>query len=437
MPDREPKRTVPLAPGVRLERQVALRQGYLVVTAGPDAGRRFLFSPPRMTIGTADDNDVVLADSTVSKRHLAIEEAAEGCLVRDLGTTNGTYLDEHRIREAFLTSGASLSLGATTMRFEAPRENVKVSASARTSFGAFRGESPAVRDLIALLGKVAPSELPVLVMAETGAGKEVVAQSIHDESKRKAKPFVVFDCSAVARELVESALFGHRPGAFTGAGETRKGAFQSAEGGTLFLDEVGELPLDLQPKLLRALEKRQVTPLGADAPVPLNVRIVSATNRDLREMVRLGTFRRDLYYRLAGVEVLIPPLRERRGDVAPLARHFAEAAGHDPERLTKAALAKLSAAPWPGNARELRNAVERALTLAGDRAVEADDVTMVEEGATGAGGADGTRSLEAVEAEAILATLRRTGWNRSEAARVLGITRGTLAEKITRYKLRE
>ena len=436
MTSSDSKRTVPLARGGQADRRLTLRQGHLVVTAGPDAGRRFLFTPPRLTVGTADDNDVVLADTTVSKRHLAIEEAPEGCLVKDLGTTNGTYLDEHRIKEAFLSTGAVLTIGSTSMKFEAPRQTVKIGGSSRSSFGLFRGESPAVRELFGLLERVAPSDLSVLILAETGAGKEVVAQSIHDESRRAAKPFVVFDCSSVAREQVESALFGHRSGAFTGATDARKGAFASADGGTLFLDEIGELERDLQPKLLRALEKRQVTPLGSDLPVPVNVRILAATNRDLREMVRQGQFRRDLYYRLAGVEVLIPPLRERPADIPVLARYFIQLAGHETTRLTPAALAKLTAASWPGNTRELRNVVERALAMAPADAIGPADLLLDPEEAA-LPGADGTRSLESVEAAAILATLKRTGWNRSQAARVLGITRGTLAEKIARYKLTE
>jgi DNA-binding NtrC family response regulator len=434
--DPNQRETRPLVPRERAGRRLALRQAHLVVTAGPDAGRRFLFTPPRLSVGTVDDNDVVLTDLTVSKHHLVIEEGEQGCVVRDLGTTNGTFLGDHRIKEAFLTSGAILKLGQTAMRFEPAGQTVRVQGSARSAFGRFRGQSRAARELIGLLERVAPSELSVLVLAETGAGKEVVAQSIHEESKRAGKPFVVFDCSAVARELVESALFGHRAGAFTGASETRKGAFQAAEGGTLFLDEVGELPLDLQPKLLRALEQRAVTPLGSDAPVTVNVRVLAATNRDLREMVRLGTFRRDLYYRLAGVEVLIPPLRERREDVPLLARHFLEEMGQDPGRLTDGALEALSSAAWSGNVRELKNVVDRAVALAPDRPIEHADLMMSPADA-GSSGAAGTRTLEDVEAEAVRATLERTGWNKSEAARVLGISRNTLAEKIQRYKLQK
>jgi DNA-binding NtrC family response regulator len=439
MPSRPPDlETRPLQRETRAWRDLRLRAGTLVVVAGPDRGRRFVFQPPAVRVGTAADNDVVLTDDTVSKYHVRIEERPDGFVLVDVGSTNGTFLESARVREGYLAAGSQFRVGSSVFQFQPPDGAVEVKPSDRDGFGLLRGDSPRMRDLFGLLERIAPTDLSVLILGETGTGKEVVAQSIHDESPRAKKPFTVLDCSAVPRDLMESTLFGHKQGAFTGATDRRKGAFLTADGGTLFIDEIGELDIELQPKLLRVLEKREVQPLGSDAPQKVDVRVIAATHRDLRHMVKTGAFRQDLFYRLSVMEVLLPPLRERRQDIPLLVQHFLALAGAPDRVITPAAMQSLSAHPLPGNVRELRNLVERALALAGPDPIEPDDILLPHQAAPAApsGGPTGDRTLESVEAETIRATLQRTGWNRSQAARILGINRKTLIEKIGRYGLK-
>ena len=428
--------TKPLEPAPAGPRAVWLKEGRLVVTQGPDTGRRFLLRAPGARVGKDEDNDLVLKDETVSGRHLTVEETEHGFLVRDEASTNGTFVDRTRIREAYLTPGCTIQLGGTALRFEPPTERVQIQPSARDRFGDLHGESARMRQVFGILEKVAPTDATVLITGETGTGKEVVARSLHAGSRRAAHPFVVFDCSAIARELLESALLGHREGAFTGAVKDRQGVFVAASSGTLFIDEIGELPLDLQPKLLRALEQREVVPLGTDSPRKVDVRVLAATHRDLRAMVREGAFRQDLFYRLSVIEVRIPPLRERREDVPLLARRFVAAAGRAPDSVTPAALDALMARPWEGNVRELKNLIERALVFAGDDPVDVAHLAGTEPPTSaGDGLLSGEKSLAEVEAEVILATLQRTKWNKTRAAQILGITRQTLLDKVNRYKI--
>ena len=424
---------------IAAERAVRIKEGHLAVVEGPDRGRRFVFKSPGVRVGKSRDNDIVLTDDTVSKHHLSIEDTPWGFLLRDLKSTNGTFLEKNRIREAFLTPGCSIKLGDTTLRFEPPGERIQIPASKEEQFGRVRGKSLKIREIFGVLERVAPTDSTVLIFGETGTGKEVVAQSVHDKSPRAKKPYVVFDCSSVARELMESALFGHREGAFTGATSARKGAFLSADGGTIFIDEIGELPSDLQPKLLRVLEKREVQSLGTDAPQRIDVRVIAATHRNLREMVREGGFRQDLYYRLSVFELSLPSLRERTEDIPVLVSHFLEIAERKDAVLTPEALAKLAAHRWEGNVRELKNVIERALVYAGDGAIEPGHLSL--DGGDGpplSGRKDilsGEKSLEEVEAQVIQATLNKTSWNKTQAAKILGITRRTLLDKIARYNL--
>ena len=430
----EPLETLPVETASKPRPSLWLKQGRILVVDGPDRGRTLTFNPPRARIGTMDDNDLVLSDRTVSKHHVQIEEHPDGYLVRDLGSRNGSFMNGARIREAFFAPGSTVQLGNTVLRFEPPAEKASLSVSARSAFGEIQGAGPKIREVFGLLEKVAPSDLSVLILGETGTGKEVVARSIHQESRRRARPFVVFDCSAVSRELIDSALFGHQQGAFTGATAQRKGAFLSAEGGTLFIDEIGELPLDLQPKLLGALERQEVQPLGSDRPAKVDVRVIAATHRDLGRMVDEGTFRRDLMYRLSVVSVRLPPLRERPEDIPVLVKHFLALAGAAGHAVTASALALLVRAPWPGNVRELRNAIDRALVLAGAAAIDEEHLDVSTRAPVT--NAPGDRKLEEVEAEAIRSTLIKTSWNKSKAARILGIARGTLQEKLDRYGIK-
>jgi DNA-binding NtrC family response regulator len=290
--------------------------------------------------------------------------------------------------------------------------------------------SAAMQRVLQTAAVVAPSEAPVLVLGPSGAGKEVVARLIHAWSGRATGPLVAANCAGLPESLIESELFGHEKGAFTGASHSRQGFFRAADGGTLFLDEIGELPLHLQPKLLRALEAKQVTPVGSDAPVSCDARLVAATNRDLAEAAREGRFREDLYYRINVVELLVPALAERADDILPLARHFAAEFGHGPVRLSPHTVQCLLSYRWPGNVRELRNAVQRACLLA------RGDVILPEHlppkvAALGPSAVDepGGR-LSQIERATILATLAECNQNRTHAAKKLGISRRALIYKL-------
>lgn len=306
------------------------------------------------TIGAASTCDLVLDDPSVSRRHLEVELVPEGVLVRDLGSRNGTYYLDQKVERMVLAPGTSLRLGKVTLAIELcpldPSEALELAG-----FRGMIGSSETMARLFATVARLDGSLVPVLVHGETGVGKELVARAIHEGSRVASGPFVPVNCGAIPRELVASTLFGHKRGAFTGATDARKGAFGAASGGTLLLDEIGELPLEVQPSLLRALERGEVLAVGEDVPRKVEVRVVAATHRDLAAEVAAGRFREDLYYRLAVVKVVVPPLRERVKDIAPLAELFARQEGHP--GLPQDVLDELSARPFPGNVRELRNAV--------------------------------------------------------------------------------
>ena len=334
------------------------------VVAGDDLGARVTSEGEELPIGTARGNGLILQDRSVSRHHCAIVTTAKGFRIRDLDSTNGVKLGGFKVDAAFLKTGATFKLGRTKLRFEILDEHISEPVSPDEAFGGVLGRSAAMRRIFALLPRVAASDSTVLIEGETGTGKTLLASAVHDESSRRDGPFMVVDCGAVTGTLIESHLFGHARGAFTGATEERAGAFVAARGGTVLLDEVGELPLELQPKLLRVLEERVVTPLGTTKQVPIDVRVLAATNRDLREEVNRGRFRADLFYRLHVVRLVIPPLRDRPDDVELLARHFwAECAPGRalPDDLVTAWLQLR----WSGNVRELRAAVDRAILLGG------------------------------------------------------------------------
>jgi two-component system response regulator GlrR len=319
-----------------------------------------------LSVGSAPGNDLVLGDPEVSRRHLVVRWSDGGYWVRDAGSTNGTFLGGHVVQAALLRHGSELTLGTTALVFEQLDEPARAPRAADDRWGPLSGESPAMHRLFELLPRIARSEASVLIEGVTGTGKSVLARAIHAASPRAAGPFVIVDCGSIPPTLIESVLFGHDRGAFTGAHAARPGAFESARGGTVFLDEIGELPLDLQPKLLRAIEARQVQRIGEVDPVDIDVRFIAATNRDLREMVERGAYRSDLFYRLRVVALTMPSLRDRRADVPGLvARFYRElSGGADPPAELLCEFARMS---WPGNVRELRNAVERAIVL-GDAA---------------------------------------------------------------------
>ncbi len=357
------------------EQKLELQRYKLSIVDGANAGNVSTWEGRRITLGSSPDNDVVLDDPTISRVHATIEVDETGYILRDNNSKNGTFACGLRVREIYLTSGTTFRLGDTTLRFETTGVEVEVRFSGREKFGNLLGKSLVMREVFSMLERVSPTDATVLIEGESGTGKELVAEAIHQNSARKNGPFIVLDCSAIPRDLIESELFGHVKGAFTGATGTRKGAFEAARGGTLFLDELGELAIDLQPKLLRALEKREIKPVGSNETIKTDVRIVAATNRNLLHEVKEGNFREDLYYRFAVIRIHLPPLRDRPDDIALLVEHFLSQANQLAGRTNKVEVSyktmdKLKRHRWPGNVRELKNFVERAVLLTQSDTIE-------------------------------------------------------------------
>ncbi|MFT3925035.1 MAG: sigma 54-interacting transcriptional regulator [Myxococcales bacterium] len=439
-----------------------LRLSRLLVVEGPDRGKELSIERERITVGRSKICDLVLSDQAVSGSHFEIQALDHGFLLRDLESTNGTYCGDVEVREVWIKHGQALRVGQTVLRFEPLEGTVEIASSARESFHELIGKSLRMREIFALLERAGPSDLTVLIRGETGTGKELVARAIHRASKRESRPLVVQDCSAIPKDLIESTLFGHEKGSFTGATDRKTGCFEQAEGGTIFLDEVGELDISLQPKLLRVLENRTIKRVGSTKEIPVDVRVVAATNRDLRKMVSQGTFREDLYYRLGVVTVELPPLRERPEDIPLLvdgflrrvaARRFA---GESKVfEVADEAMARLQSYAWPGNVRELRNTVERGASLAESSRLDVPDLLPISqyEGAeivrVSAGGSatkyvdEGLpfkeakqRVVDDFEAAYLRALLEKHGDNITRSAHAAGLTRYHLRELAKRYGIR-
>ncbi len=349
-------------------REIHLDRPKLVVLTGARKGEEFLLKNPgaRILIGSDPGCELVLPG--LDDRHAELELAADGSGVRVLDRSRGrTRLNGSPINEAVLEPGGTLDLDGTELRLQDGQDTITILPSTAECFGPAKGRSLQMREVFGVLEAVASTNATILLLGETGTGKDVVARAIHQASPRKQSKMVTLDCGAIAPTLIESELFGYERGAFTGAEEQRAGAFERATGGTLFLDEIGELPVDVQPKLLRALDDREIQRVGGSRPLPIDVRILAATKRDLAEEVHRGRFREDLYFRLAVVPLLLPPLRDRREDVPLLIdqfhRAFEERTGHR-ARIDPNEVQSLLAHDWPGNVRELKNTVERALWLA-------------------------------------------------------------------------
>lgn len=340
------------------------------------------FEKGEIRIGAMEDNDLTISDDTVSRYHCKIIQEDNAYVLLDLGSTNGTFINRVRIREAFLKPGCTVHLGQSEFKFYSGEEEVEIVPSRKDRCGDIIGKNQRLREIYAIIEKIAPTNTTVIIEGETGTGKEVVAQTIHKLSARANGPMMVFDCGAVPENLIESELFGHEKGSFTGAIMTRQGLFEMGDGGTVFLDELGELPLDLQPKLLRALESREIRRVGANKPLKVDVRIIAATNRNLEEEVRTGRFRQDLFYRLSVVRLMLPPLRDRIEDIPLLVRHFLKGGSYNRlpdgtqrvKNLSREAMEMLAAYRWPGNVRELVNTIERAISFADGETIEARDL---------------------------------------------------------------
>jgi DNA-binding NtrC family response regulator len=344
-------------------------------------GHDWTFDKEEIRIGSMEDNDVVLGDDTVSRYHCKITQEDNGYVLIDQRSTNGTFINKVRIREGFLKPASIVSVGQSQLRFNAREEEVEITPSPSDRCAGLIGGNPRMREIYSIIEKIAPTATTVVIDGETGTGKEVVAQAIHSLSPRSRNDLVVFDCGAVPPNLIESELFGHEKGSFTGAVMTRQGLFEQADGGTLFLDELGELPLDLQPKLLRALEQREVRRVGSAKAAKVDVRIIAATNRNLEDEVRAGRFRQDLFYRLSVVRLHLPALHDRTDDIPLLIQHFLEngAFNRKPNApavrgVSREALFALQAYPWPGNVRELVNVVERAVSFCDHDLIQLSDL---------------------------------------------------------------
>ena len=397
------------------------------------------------SIGSHPSNSIVLQDRTVSRFHCEIKADEKGIHLTDLESRNGTLLDGVRVTGAWLKEGSSIQVGQSTLRFHVAPERAVIPISAAESFGSLIGRSVSMRTVFAMLERCAATESTILLEGETGTGKEATAEAIHELGARADGPFVVVDCGAIPGNLLESELFGHEKGSFTGAVMQRIGAFEAANGGTVFLDELGELPPELQPKLLRVLEQRTIRRLGSTQRIPVDVRVIAATNRRLRQEVNEGRFRSDLYYRLAVIKVVLPPLRERQGDIPLLSEAFLDhfgAAGEARERLLAPSfLRRLEQAAWPGNVRELRNHLERCLVLeqplplnqatgsaAQPEAVTVDPSLSYTEARQ--------RALAAFERSYLPALVEYHDGNVSKAARAAGIDRAYLHRLLRRHGFR-
>ncbi len=390
-----------------------------------------------LTLGANDSNDIVLTDPYVSGFHARVYMKDGRPMIEDVGSRNGVFLGDQKIQAAEATAGTQIRLGQTVLLIAEQNPEQTATQSGRQS-GQMIGKSEPIEKLRKVLRRVAGSDIPVLLTGETGTGKEVAATLVAELSPRSGKPLIVLNCGALTKDLVESELFGHEKGAFTGANERKVGAFEAANGGTLFLDEIGELPLDMQPKLLRALENSEVRRLGSPKSFHVDVRVIAATNRKLEEEVAAGRFREDLLHRLNIVTVELPPLRRRAADIEELAMHFVSAfsPGNEVVALAPGALEKLKGHVWPGNIRELRNTIQRAVLMRMGDAVEEEDITFAPssfEHRAAVSEALTSRTLADLEKEAITAELIRHKGNKKEAAAALGVSRSTIHRKIEDY----
>lgn len=440
-----------------------LKRSRLIVAEGPcEKNKDLIIERERITIGRSLICDLPLeADKAVSGTHCELVMSEKGVLLRDLDSTNGTFIKDIKVKEVWISPGSTFRVGQTTLQFEPAQGMVEIEISNDDRYFDLIGKSVRMREIFAVLQKVATrSNLTVLVRGETGTGKELVSRAIHQGSERAEKPLVIQDCSAIPKDLIESTLFGHERGSFTGATDQHKGCFEQAHGGTIFLDEIGELDISLQPKLLRVLENREIRRVGGDKTISVDVRVVAATNRDLREMVNDGTFREDLYYRLSVVQIELPALRERPEDIPLLIESFLSSFckrnfPDDPREyeIAEDAMKRLKSYPWPGNIRELKNTIERAASLADELLLTQQDLLPSSKKTPARALPGGNpeafvddevpfkeakqRVLDAFESGYLKALLDKHAGNVTRSANAAGLTRYHLRELAKRYGLRD
>ncbi len=449
----EPLSTGTVVGGRYISDALRVQRYRLTVEGGAALGQSFDLIEPETRVGKSADNQIALDNPTVSRSHFAVVREGERYLLRDLGSTNGTYLDGSQVREAYLRPGALIEAGEVLLRFVPDQVPVQIQPSESARYGKLVGQSRRMRELFALLAQVAPTEAPVVLLGETGTGKGSVASALHESSPRAAKPFVVVDCASISRTLIESELFGHERGAFTGAVGQRSGLLELALGGTLFLDQIEDLDLDLQPKLLRALEERMFRRVGGTAVLKFDARVLVASRKDLWAEVLAGRFREDLYFRLSVFTLGLPPLRERKEDIPLLVDNFA---GHEMWSTLPDSVRELfEAHGWPGNLRELRNAVQRASHLASGPGsmgnLSAQTLLQADApNSAGAGGVSGDALavsyagtfreskealMNAFEREYLQRLITRNGGNVAKAAREADVDRKHLHSLLKKYGL--
>lgn len=399
-----------------------------VVLVVGGTGKTFFVEKDIVQIGSDPRCDLVISDDYVSSKHCELKKTDSGFMITDLGSTNGSFLKGVRIRQAYLNFGDSFTLGKTDLVFNTQNQSEPVSPLPENNFCSIVGKSQVMRQLYAKISRVAPTSHNILILGETGSGKECVARAVYELSLAASGPYVVLNCGAISPNLIESELFGHEKGAFTGAQARHLGAFERANGGTLFLDEIGELPLELQPKLLRVLENQTVRRVGGDDEIPVKVRVLAATHRNLAENVKNGKFREDLFYRLYVIPLFIPPLRERAEDISLLVQHFIVQSSVDSiKKVSPAALKKLTGYLWPGNVRELKNVMMRSLVFCQQDTIMPEDIDFLMEPKKNS---QDPMNLDIIEREKIEEALDQTSGNKSQAARLLGIAKSTLFKKI-------
>lgn len=406
----------------RLENVADAASSWTILVGQGREARRLLVSDRPLRVGSAADNDLVLNDRTVSAHHCRFEPTGDALVLRDLGSTNGTHVHGLRVRRVEVSTGTRVRIGRTDLCVMATERRVE----------ALRGQmvaaSVGMQQVMSEALGFARLSWPALVLGPSGVGKEEISRAIHRESPRSKGPFVALNAGGLPRELVESELFGHEKGAFTGAASQRRGAFEQAHGGTLLLDEIGELPLDMQTRLLRVLETWQIRRVGGESAVQVDVRLICATHRDLLQMVADGQFRQDLYYRLARLVVRVPPLAARPDDILPLAEHFLASLEADmgPRALSSQAKRRLRAHTWPGNVRELRNVLGTAAALTPASVLDSNDIELAIRRI-----AD-PYLVDDRDRETIMGAVRASRGNLAAASRALAIPRSTLRDRLAR-----
>jgi transcriptional regulator with AAA-type ATPase domain len=414
------------------ERRTFIEERVYITATSPDQSplKRRL-SQSEISFGTHVTADVSVADQYVSRRHCKLILKDSKLILCDLGSTNGTSVDGVRIDKITLPNEGTFSIGKTRVRYCLSQVEEVLTPTDKTSFGMLLGKSQAMREIFSLIKRAAPSEVTICVHGESGTGKELVAREIHRNSSRGEGPFIALNCGAIPSNIIESMLFGHERGAFTGAVERQSGVFEQASGGTLFLDEIGEMEFNLQTRLLRVLEDNNLRRLGSCEETPIDVRLVVATNQDLKKLVMENRFREDLFYRLCVLPIYLPPLRYRKEDIPLLAEYFIRI--HAPAgrtmKFADEAIKKLDSHEWHGNVRELKNTLTRAMILAKTDSIESTDIKFI---STPRPRPDAI-AINASERDAIIDALRKANGNQTQAAKILGIARTTISFKIGRY----